>query len=183
MYDKQEHPTGGTLSAQERVYRSKVRIAFLKAGVPFTKLDHFRDILEENAYRLSDRRGMSNLIPFILSEERERIGNEIDDKHVSITFEGTSTLGEALVIVLRFLDNWEIKQRLIHTQTFVKSTTGEELAREVLGVLCRDYKLSTEQVLAGMRDCASMNGVAVQHIKIMFPDLLDIGCFPILSTL
>ena len=61
-------------------------------------------------------------------------------------------------------------------QMLVKSMTGEELAREVLGVLCREYKLSTEQVLAAMRNRASVNGVAIQHIKIMFPNLLDIGC-------
>ena len=33
--------------------------------MPLAKIDHFRDILEEHAYRLSDRRGMSDLIPFI----------------------------------------------------------------------------------------------------------------------
>lgn len=38
---------------------------------------------------------------------------EISGKPVSIIFDGTSRLGEALVIVLRFLNNWEIKQRLV----------------------------------------------------------------------
>ena len=28
-----------------------------------------------------------------------------------------------------------------------------------------------------MRDRASMNGVAIQHINIMFPNLLDISCY------
>jgi len=55
--------------------------------------------------------------------------------------------------------------------------TGEELAQEVLGVLCREYKLSTEQVLAAMRDRASVNNVAIRHIKVMFPTLFDIGCY------
>lgn len=55
--------------------------------------------------------------------------------------------------------------------------TGEELAREILGVFCREYKLSTEQVLATMRDRASVNNVAIRHIKVMFPNLLDIGCY------
>ena len=77
---------------------------------------------------------------------------EISSKPVSIVFGGTSWLGEALVIFLRFLDNWEIQQHLIQLQILVKSTTGEELAREILGVLCREYKLSTEQVLASMKD-------------------------------
>ena len=173
IYDGYTHPRGETLSTDQRVYR----IAFLKAGVPLTKLDHFRDILEENAYRLSDRRGMSDLVPFILSEEVERIKNEIDKRHVSITFDGTSRLGEALVIVVRFIDDWNIKQRLICVHTLVKSMTGEEIAREVLGVLCREFKLATEQVLAAMRDRASVNGVAIRHIKVMFPNLLDIGCY------
>lgn len=99
---------------------------------------------------------------------------EISGKPVSIIFDGTSRLGEALVIVLRFLDNWEIKQRLVQ---LVRSMTGEELAREILGVCCREYNLSTEQVLAAMRDQASVNNVAIRHIKVMFPNLLDIGCY------
>ena len=108
-YYEQEHPRGETLSADQRVYRVKVVTAFLKAGVPLAKLDHFRDIFEENAYRLSDRRGMSDLIPFILSEEMKCVRDEIGGKPVSIIFDGTSRLGEALVIVVRFLNNWEIK--------------------------------------------------------------------------
>jgi hypothetical protein len=81
--------------------------------------------------------------------------------------------------VLRFLDNWEIKQRLVRLQILVKSMTGEELARKILGVLCREYKLSTEQVLAAMRDRASVNNVAIRHIKIMFPNLFDILTYSI----
>ena len=49
----------------------------------------------------------------------ERIKNEIDKRHVSITFDGTSRLGEALVIVVRFIDDWNIKQRLICVHTLV----------------------------------------------------------------
>ena len=88
-------------------------------------------------------------------------------------FDGTSQLGEALVIVIGFLDNWEIKQRLIQLQ----STTEEELAREVLGVLCKEYKLSTEQVLAAMKDWVGVNNIAIRQIKIMFHNLFDIGCY------
>ena len=79
--------------------------------------------------------------------------------------------------MVRFQDDWELKQRLVHFQTIVKSMTGEELAQEVLGVLCREYKLSLEQVVAAMRDRASVNGVALRHIKVLFLDLIDIGCY------
>ena len=63
-------------------YCIKVVTFFLKAGAPLTKLDYFCDILEENAYLLFDRRGTSDLVPFILSEEMERIKNEIDKRHM-----------------------------------------------------------------------------------------------------
>ena len=92
-----EHHRGETLPTDQRVYCIKVVTAFLKA---LAKLDHFHDILKENAYWLSERRGMSDLIPFILSEETKHIMDEIDGKPVSIVFDGTSRLGEALVIGL-----------------------------------------------------------------------------------
>ena len=100
---------------------------------------------------------------------------EISSKPVSIVFGGTSRLGEALVIFLRFLDNWEIQQHLIQLQILVKSITGEELAREILGVLCREYKLSTEQVLVSMKDQASVNNVTIRHIKNHVPHCVAPG--------
>ena len=43
----------------------KVVSTFLKAGVPLAKLEHFKGLLEENAYRLADCCGMSDFIPFV----------------------------------------------------------------------------------------------------------------------
>ena len=48
-YDELVHPVGENLVSEQRVYRIKVVTAFLKAGIPLTKLVHFRDMLEENA--------------------------------------------------------------------------------------------------------------------------------------
>ena len=53
----------------QQVYRVKVVPTFLQAGVPLSKLDIFRDLLEENGFRLSDRLFMFDLIPFILKED------------------------------------------------------------------------------------------------------------------
>lgn len=78
---------------------------------------------------------------------------------------------------MRLVVRWEIKQRLIQLQVSAKSMIGKELAWELLGALCREYKLSSEQPLAAMRDRASVNRVAIQHVKITFPNLLDISCF------
>ena len=109
-YDKRVNPVGQTLPQEQRLYRIKVVMTFLKAGIPLNKLDIFRDLLEEKATRLTDT---YDLIPFILEQEKDKIQSEIKDKHLSIVFDGTSRLGEVLAIIIRYIDNWEVKQRLV----------------------------------------------------------------------
>ena len=82
------HPEGETLPT------------FLRARVPLNKVSHFRDVLEENTFRLTDRSHMSNLIPFIWKEEQKRIKIEIEGRDLSIVFDGTTRLGEAVVILV-----------------------------------------------------------------------------------
>ena len=48
-YDSQVHPVGDGLPYSTRVYRVKVVTTMLKAGVPLSKIDLFRDLLEEHA--------------------------------------------------------------------------------------------------------------------------------------
>ena len=177
-HDTDSHPKGESLPMQHRVYRVKVMTAFLRAGIPLQKLGHFRDILEESAYSLMDRRHMSDLIPFILAEEQAKIKKEIEDEDVSIIFDGTTRLGEAMVIVVRFVTSeWVVVQRLLRMQTLAKSMTGEEIARELISVLSTNYSIASDRLLASMRDRASVNGVAMRTVKIVYPTVLDIGCF------
>ena len=42
---------------------------------------------------------MSDLVPFILTQEKEKIKEEIAGKPIPIIFNGTSRLGEVFVIV------------------------------------------------------------------------------------
>ena len=43
------------------MYRVKVLKAFMRAGVLISKLEYFRDLLEENALRLTERSHMLDL--------------------------------------------------------------------------------------------------------------------------
>ena len=56
---------------------------------------------------------MFDYIPFILTEEEARLKNEIAEKDVSVAFDDTTRLGEALAVVARMVDDWVIQQRLI----------------------------------------------------------------------
>ena len=58
---RNDKPVGETLPMEQCVYRVKVLKSSWHAAVPLTKLDFFRDLLEENSYRLSDRRLMADL--------------------------------------------------------------------------------------------------------------------------
>ena len=177
-YDKETHPVGETLPIDQRVYRVKVMSTFLRAGVPINKLDCFRGVLEENGYRLAGRHPMSDIIPFILAEEKQRILKEINGRDVSITFDGTSRLGEAMVFVVRFIDDhWSPQQRLVRLQMLAKTMCGEEIARELITTLSTELSISPGRLLASMRDRVASNGVAMRTLKIVYPTLLDIGCF------
>ena len=106
----------------------------------------FKELLEETGYRLTDKRFMLDLIPFVLKEEETTNKVMIKDKKLGIIFDGTR-LGEALTIVVRFISEaWKI-QRVIRVQLLAKSLPGEELARELIHVLSVNYSIRPEQLL------------------------------------
>ena len=140
-------------------------------------MEVFRELLEETGYCLTDR-NMHDLIPFIHKQEFKRIQGEISGKDVSVVFDGTTRLGEALAIVVRYVDTeWQITQQLVRLQMLVKSVTGEELARELISVLSVNYGISTQLLLAAMKDRAAVNETAVRTLKVVYPNLLSVGCF------
>ena len=76
-YDQSVHPKEESLPIEQRVYRVKVLKTFMRAGVPISKLEYFRDLLEEKAMRLTERSHMLDLVPFVLEEEKSLIKEEI----------------------------------------------------------------------------------------------------------
>lgn len=74
------------------------------AGIPLSKVDYFRTLLEERGFRLSDSSNLYQLIPFLHEEEKAAIKKEIGERELSIIFDGTTYVCEALVIVVRFVN-------------------------------------------------------------------------------
>ena len=177
-HNSEVHLVGETLPDSQQVFRVKVVTAFLCSGVPLSKLDNFRELLEEGAYRLSNRHTLSDLVPFIQKREKEQVLAEVTGRDISLIFDGTCRLGEALCIVVRYIsDSWTIEQRLVALKMLQKSLTGEEIAREVISTLSIDYRVAPTSVLASMRDRAATNNVALRTIKVLYPNLIDISCF------
>ena len=98
---------------------------------------------------------MQDYVPFILKEEETHIHSEIDGQQLSVIFDGTSRLGEALVVVLRFVNrDWSVQQRLVRMQMLSKSLAVEEIARELINVLSITYSIRPINLQAAMRDRA-----------------------------
>lgn len=176
-YNADNHLRGESNPEEHNVFRVKVVKAFLEAGICLSKLKFFRPILEEGNYQLADRRVMQDLIPFILDQERGKIKDEIDGKHVAVIFDGTTRLGEVLAVVLRVVNGWTIQQRLVRLKFIKHSMKGEEVARELIQLLSTELGIHSHLLLAVMRDGASVNNVAMNTVSIVYPRVTDIGCF------
>lgn len=174
-YDAKHQPSGETLPECTRLYRIRVLEAFLKAGVPLLKIDIFRGLLEEHGYSLSDSSNLRKMIPFILESEIKQIKESI---HISVIFEGTTHVCEALVVVVRYVDDdWVIQEKVCRLMLLAKSLSGEEVARQLITALSTQLSVPAHLVLAFMRDRAAVNGVAMRTVSILYNKMIDIGCF------
>ena len=177
-HNAKEHLVGEHLPVAQQVFRVNVVSAFLRAAVPLSKLQYFKELFEESGFRLTDRRSLFDLIPFIQKREREDVAGEIAGRNISIIFDGTCHLGEALCIVVRYVkDEFSVKQRLVALKMLQKSLTGEEIARELISTLSVEYHVTPTALLACMRDRAATNNVALRTLKVVYPNLVDVGCF------
>ena len=144
QYDKSVHPVGEGLSDEIRVHRIKVVTTFMKAGIPLNKVDICQELLEENAYRLCDSSHLYELIPFIHKQEQSSIQNQIRGKNISVIFDGTTHICEALAIIIRFVDDeWNVKQRAVRVMLLAKNLTGEEVAHQLIVCLSTEYGIGS----------------------------------------
>ena len=142
-----------------------------------SKTDSLRSLWGEGSHRLTHSSHLSEYTPLIYSEEKKRIKKEMKDHDVSDIFDGSTRLGEALRRVLRFSSEGCIVQHLVKIAVLRKLLSGEELARELLTALSTELGIDGSLLLAAIHDRASVNGVAMCTLSIMYPGIIDIGCF------
>ena len=179
-HNAKEHLVGEHLPEAEQVFRVKVVSAFLRAAVPLSKLQFLRKLFE-GGFLLTDRRSSFDPITFIKKREREDVAGEIAGHNISIIFDDTFHLGEALCIVVWYVSNvtdeFSVKQRLVALKMLQKSLTGEEITCELISTLSVEDHVTPTALFACMRDRAATNTVALQTLKVVYPNIVDVGCF------
>ena len=110
--DTATHAVGETLPMDLRVWRLRTVCTFLSAGVPLSKVDRLRGLLETNNHRLASCSNLAQLIPVVLEEELRTIKEELGQPgkpagmrmagELSLIFDGTTRLGEAIAVIARF---------------------------------------------------------------------------------
>jgi hypothetical protein len=122
---------------------------------------------------------MKDIIPSVLEKEREKIKAEIQNvQEVSMIFDGTARLGEALAIVIRYVqENFKPTQRLICLEVLAKPLKGSELAQRLMSCLAVNHNFGPNMVLATMRDGAAVNGAAIRQLSFFYPNIFYVTCF------
>ena len=100
-----ERAKGSTLPEDMRLYRYDLVEAFLKAGIPLSKVDSLLQFLEKYGHRLTSRTHLAEFIPLIRQKEIDSLKSEIAaNSAFSVIFDGSTRLGEALAIIVRFIE-------------------------------------------------------------------------------
>ena len=177
--DNREKACGSTLPAEMRLFRFEVVESFLSGGIALAKVDALRPLLEKYGHRLTNRAHLSELIPAVLENEKDKLKKELKDvKEASVIFDGTARLGEALAVIVRYVqENFQPTQRLIRLDILAKALKGEELAQRLMSCLAVDYHFGPTAIIGGMRDGASVNGAALRQLMFFYPELFDVVCF------
>ena len=93
-----------TLPTDMRVFRFEVGETLLMASIPISKTNVLHPLFEKYAHSLTASTHMKDIIPSVLVREQEKVKAKLQKvKHVSVIFDGTAQLGEALAIVAHYV--------------------------------------------------------------------------------
>ena len=133
--------------------------SFLSAGIPLSKIDDLRPFLEKHGHRLTSSGHLSELISSILEKEKEKVKSELQSvDEVSIIFDGTTRLGDALAVVIRFIqETFKPTQRFLQLQVVAKALKAKKLAQRLMSYVAADHDFGPSMLLAAIRDGRSFS--------------------------
>ena len=125
---------------------------FLKAGISLTKITHPRALLEDGSARLTGESHLRTYTRFIQEMEVAKVKAELaHHPPVSVIFDGSTHQGETLAVLERFVyEEFEIVQRLVRLHVLAKSLSANELARDIITILCTGLQIPTSTIICAI---------------------------------
>ena len=175
-YTENPGEKGSSVAPDATAYRFAVVQTLLAAGIPLSKLDLLRPVLERSGFALTAATHMMQLVPKVEAAEFGRVVAELDGQRLSLSFDGTTRLGEAVNIVARWCSSsFTIKQRLVRFVTLQQHADGARLAGLITALVLQQLHLPFDAVVAFSRDSAAVNGAAIGMLG-MFSSAANVMC-------
>lgn len=161
------HPSekDSTVTEELQLFRWRVVEACLYAGIPISKVDHLRELLERSGQSLS---GSAHLMHFVSKIERfeyDRLVKELNNRKVCLIYDGTTRHGECTAVIMRWCsDSFEIHQRLVALRTVQKHMHGDSLGPFLIDLIGQ-MGVRSSSIVCTARDSCSTNGKAERNIQ------------------
>ena len=96
--DVREHPSGSILPVEFRLFRFKIVKCVISGGIPLSKVDILRPLLEKYIHRLTHSVSLREIIPAELEKEREQLLSEL----------------ESVKVMQLMVLSWQMKKKSLH---------------------------------------------------------------------
>ena len=141
------------------------------------QINDLRPLLERGGSDLANATNLKPLVPRIEEREFSTLRKELDGHFVTLTFDGTTRIGEVVNVVARYVtDDFILIQRLVAVKTAKKAMKGDELSRFMNQIVQRGLQLDASLVVGGSRDSCSTNGVAIRLMETNYQAMQDLLC-------
>lgn len=176
-YKSHPNEVCSSLDGDTLLFRYRLTECLLHAGIALGKADFLRPLLERCGQSMTAATHLKVLVPKIEEDELSRIRHEVKGQYVSLVFDGTTRVGEATAMVMRWCNsNFSVVQRLVMLTTTLKHMDAKEMGRLLTEHVMLELKTRSDQVVCMTRDSCSTNGLASRRMRILLTSAEDILC-------
>ena len=166
-----------SVGGDEMVFRYRTVETFLASGTPLSVCDIFRPLLQRAGFALTEHRNLKVFIPRIEEHQIQLLKSELSEQYISVAFDGTTRLGEAINVVGRWCSsNFEIVNRLLDFTTLEKHVNAVGLCSHINDLIGLKRGIPSANVVGFSRDSVSTNGAACRRLMITYTSAADLLC-------
>ena len=176
-YQEHSDEKGSSIDPDEMVFRYRTTETFLASGTPLSVCDLFRPLLQRAGFALTDHSHLKVLIPKIESKQTVLLKSELAEQYISVVFDGTTRLGEAINVVARWCtSDFRLVNRLLDFTTLEKHVDAPGLCTHMYDLIGRQRGVPANNVIGFARDSVSTNGAACRRLKVIYTSAVDLLC-------